>query len=182
LGGYLKQPPETIEFVYGPKGKPTLLPSANPEEIQFNMAHSDGLAAIVVTRRFRIGVDIELVRPIPEVEDLVEQFFSQNEAAAFRGLPEIERSVAFFNLWTRKEAWLKATEEGITQLLNAVEVSFIPRERARFLRLPAGYCTPDAWSLFDVSPRAGVIAAVAVNSSECKVQTRWLTEFPEVNP
>jgi 4'-phosphopantetheinyl transferase len=180
LGGYLEQPPETIDFVYGPKGKPALLPAANPEGIQFNMAHSDGLAAIVVTRAFRIGVDVELVRPIPDADDLVERFFSKSEAAVFGTLPVAERSVAFLNLWTRKEAWLKATGEGIAQLLNTVEVSFLPGKPVRFLSLPAGYAKPDAWSLFDASPKTGVIAAIAVDTPESNVRTRWADALPEV--
>src|SRR5438876_41211 len=81
-------------------------------------------------------VHVEFVRELPDFDALVGRFFSPREAASFQSLPRLQKAEAFFNLWTRKEAWLKATGEGITRWLNRVEVTFLPGEKAQLLALP----------------------------------------------
>lgn len=181
LGSYVGQPPCALEFCQGPNGKPALLLGSNPGGIQFNMAHSGALAAIAITRDVAIGVDIELVHPIEEIPELVSQFFSQRESALFQVLPEAKRLEAFFNLWTRKEAWLKATGEGIGHLLNQVEVTFEPGRPARLLNLPLGYTGRGNWTLHHLVPLHSFVAAMAIHSSECDIQTRWVSELPKVS-
>jgi len=90
---------------------------------------------------------VERIRPIPDVEQLVARFFLPRNAA-FRALPEGQRPVAFFNLWTRKEAWLKAIGEGIASSLRLVEVSFLPGEPARLIKSKAAMrkLLAGAWS------------------------------------
>lgn len=173
LAGYLSQSADAVEFVRSPKGKPGLSRSTNPRHIQFNLAHSANLAAIAVTQNCDVGVDIEQVCPIRDAKDLVSRFFSERESAAFQILPEDQRDAAFFNLWTRKEAWLKATGEGIAHLLNQVEVSFIPGEPAKLLKLPPGYDTGSPWSLKVIHPRPGVAVAVVANCVPLELRTCW---------
>jgi 4'-phosphopantetheinyl transferase len=99
LSQYLDCMPGQLKFAYGPNGKPALLETGH--EIQFNLAHSENLALLAVVRNVDVGVDIELVRPIHNVEQLVERFFSPSENALFQNLAEPERPAAFFKLWTR---------------------------------------------------------------------------------
>jgi 4'-phosphopantetheinyl transferase len=179
LAAYLARSAEAVEFVLSPSGKPGLSPPGNPTGLRFNLAHSENFAAIAVSKSCDVGVDIEQVRPIPDARDLVSRFFSQSESVAFHSLPEDQRSAAFFNLWTRKEAWLKATGEGIAHLLNQVEVSFLPDHPVELLKLPEGYDGDSPWSLQAIHPRPGVVVAVAAKCAPLQLRTRWADSFSE---
>jgi 4'-phosphopantetheinyl transferase len=161
LASYLGMKPGALKFAYGPNGKPALTGSAVQQSLHFNLAHSEDLFLVAVTRSGMVGVDVERVRMIPDLEELVARFFSPNEHAKFRNLTAGQKPAAFFNLWTRKEAWLKATGDGITHLLSQVEVSFLPTEQARLVRLPATYTKSSFWSLQELAPRPGFTAALA---------------------
>jgi 4'-phosphopantetheinyl transferase len=169
LGRYLQADPRGLEFAYGPQGKPSLAGSFAGSGWHFNLAHSQDLALLAITRAGPVGVDVEQVRLPDDVDELVSRFFSPGESAAFRELAGRQKAAAFFNLWTRKEAWLKATGEGIGALLNRVEVSFLPGEPARLLSLPFGPGgTP--WALQDLAPAPGFTAALAVATRNALVQ------------
>lgn len=163
LARCLQLPPAQIEFVLGRHGKPALAQGA--QDWQFNLAHCESMGLIAVSRAGAVGVDLEQIQPVPDAEALVARFFSPRENEAFQRVPPTERGLAFFNLWTRKEAWLKATGEGITHLLNQVEVGFLPGEPARLLKLPTGYST-GIWTLRELAPAPGYAAALAVACTE----------------
>ncbi len=162
LAAYLDVTPSELQFSYGPFGKPDLNGKSATGGLHFNLAHCEDLAVFALTRSGPIGVDVERVRPLEDAEDLVNRFFSPAESAAFHALAAEVKPAAFFNLWTRKEAWLKATGEGIAQSLNKVEVSFIPGEPARLLRLPAELGKVNSWSIVELTPAADYTAALAL--------------------
>lgn len=165
LGRYLERDPATLEFESGPHGKPALAGAAAASGLQFNLAHSDNLALLAVTRSGPVGVDLERIRPLPDIPRLVARFFSPRENAAFQALRAQEQTAAFFNLWTRKEAWLKATGEGIGQLLAQVEVSFVPGEPVRLLSLPDGVRAVAGWRLEHLEPAPGFVGALVADAS-----------------
>ncbi|MBW4443242.1 MAG: 4'-phosphopantetheinyl transferase superfamily protein [Plectolyngbya sp. WJT66-NPBG17] len=107
LARYLHTDPECLEFHYGSYGKPFLKESA----IQFNLAHSQHLALYAVTRDRAIGIDIEQVRVVEQLEGLVQRFFLPSEARTIQAQPDL-----FFQYWTCKEAFLKATGTGLSKL------------------------------------------------------------------
>ncbi|MGO8698131.1 MAG: 4'-phosphopantetheinyl transferase family protein [Limisphaerales bacterium] len=119
---------------------------------------------LAITRADAIGIDVERIRPLIEADHLVARFFSARENAVFHDLPPAQKPVAFFNLWTRKEAWLKATGQGIGDLLHAVEVSFLPGEPARFLSLPEDAQATASWILHELEPPSGFVAALAISA------------------
>jgi 4'-phosphopantetheinyl transferase len=162
LGRCLGADPAALEFSYGPHGKPALAGVWSGSGWHFNLAHSADLALLAVTRSGPVGVDVERLRPLADAGQLVSRFFSPREDAAFRPLPEDRKAAAFFRLWTRKEAWLKATGEGIAHSLDRVEVSFLPGEPARFLSLPEGPAALSRWRLHDLDCAPGFVAALAV--------------------
>jgi len=161
LATYLECAPDKLNFSYGPNGKPALADELSQSGLFFNLAHSDDLALIAVTRLGPIGVDVERIRPMPDSDELVERFFSVRESALFQKLPDEQKNLAFFNLWTRKEAWLKATGEGIGDLLNQVEVTFLPGEPAQFLSLPQNSGLTNDWTLRRLEPASSFVGAVA---------------------
>ncbi len=162
LGRCLGADPAALEFSYGPQGKPALAGVWSRSGWHFNLAHSADIALLALTRSGPLGVDVERIRPLPDVGRLVSRFFSPGENAAFQALAQDQKPDAFFRLWTRKEAWLKATGEGIAQSLGRVEVSFLPGEPARLLRLPEGPAAVSRWRLHDLDSAPGFVAALAV--------------------
>jgi 4'-phosphopantetheinyl transferase len=176
LAHYLKIDPSALRFGYSTNGKPELESEFASAGIHFNLAHSEDLALIAITKIGPVGVDVECVRPVNNVDELVARFFSPREDALFQKVPEPEKPAAFFNLWTRKEALLKATGEGITRSLSLVEVSFLPGEPARLLAVSGDLAKAAAWGLRELSPAAGFAGAVAIHAQDFNVQcNRWGT-------
>ena len=108
LARYVGQDPAAIHFVYGPKGKPAL---GGP--IEFNTTHSGDMAAFAFADGCPVGIDLEQIRAVPRMEDIAARFFEPEEHAAIMALPPAQREAAFFRCWTRKEACVKATGEGL---------------------------------------------------------------------
>jgi 4'-phosphopantetheinyl transferase len=158
LGQYLDREPGSIRFVYGAHGKPSL--EGADADVQFNLSHTRGLALVAIAHRRPIGVDVEQVRPFEEVAQLPRRIFSTRELSEFERLPAVDRQVAFFNAWTRKEALVKATGLGFTMNVQQVEVTFSPGMVAELLAWPPGPTTN--WTLRSVVVPAGYAAALAV--------------------
>jgi 4'-phosphopantetheinyl transferase len=143
LGTYLGRKPEEITFDYGPQGKPYL---KGPEgqavggSVYFNVSHSSGFAIYALGVGGEVGVDLEFVRLIPEMEVLVDQYFSVAERSAFGSISADSRVKAFFNCWTRKEAYVKACGGGLLIPLDQFEVSFVPGSPISLIRVqgPSG--------------------------------------------
>jgi 4'-phosphopantetheinyl transferase len=174
LSGYANRDPADLVFNYAKHGKPELVFHARPLPLQFNLAHSVDLALIAVTTLGPIGVDVEEVRPVKDAGDLVARFFSARENGLFQNVAEDRKPAAFFNLWTRKEALLKATGEGITGGLNRVEVSFLPGDRAEFLAVDGDAAKARTWTLEALKPAGGFTGAVAVQSVNAPISCwRW---------
>jgi 4'-phosphopantetheinyl transferase len=166
LARYCDVPPERLRFNYGANGKPELTPGQGARRaagaLHFNLAHSEGVGVLAVTQSGPVGVDVEQVRTLLEFKELVGRFFSLREAAEFSTLPWEHQPAAFFSLWTRKEALLKAMGEGIARSLNQVEVSFLPGEPARVLSLPAGRWAGCEWSLVELAISPSYAGALAL--------------------
>ena len=119
LGAYAGADPRALRFAAGENGKPCLVPasatgaaSAAPD-LFFNVTHSEGLAAIAVTRGGEIGVDIESEREIPEWETIAATYFTPPEQARLQACTAESRRAEFFRAWTRQEALLKAAGVGL---------------------------------------------------------------------
>lgn len=171
LGEYLHRDPVHLEFDYSPRGKPSLKGAG---ELHFNLAHSDELALIAVTCGVPVGVDVERIRPMPDAEGIAERFFSARELTALRGVPVELRDAAFFRLWSRKEAWLKATGDGIAESLSKIEVAFLPDEPARVLAIAGDAAAGEAWSLASLEPAAGFTGALAIPRREIQLRCHSL--------
>ena len=164
LAPYAGLAPETLNFVQSPRGKPSLTGLAGKTAPHFNLTHSDELALVAVTAVCPVGIDVELIRPINDASGIADRFFSPRESRSLAAWPPAQKSAAFFNLWTRKEAWLKATGQGISESLDKVEVSFLPDEPVRLISLPEAAGAAREWSLFDLRPASGFVGAAAICS------------------
>ncbi len=151
LGNYLGIEPYQIQFCYGKNGKPALSDTFGNGEVRFNLSHSEGLALYAFTRSRKIGVDIEYIRDVPEMEQIADRYFSENEKAVFHTLPESKKKEAFFNCWTRKEAFIKATGEGLSASLDRFDVSLAPGEPARLLGVEGDSIDESQWSICNLN-------------------------------
>jgi len=131
-------------------------------KLYFNLAHAAGLALYAVINDREIGVDLERVHPVTEMDQIAERFFSAQESAALRALPPDQRQEAFFNCWTRKEAYLKASGEGLAQPLDQFSVSLRPGEPAKLVSIAGDFQEASRWFIQAFSPADGYVAAVAV--------------------
>jgi 4'-phosphopantetheinyl transferase len=160
LGRYLGVPPSVLRFHYSAHGKPTL---ADLEDgLRFNISHSHEMGLFAVTRGREVGVDLEYLRMDIACEEIAEHFFSARERASLRALPVEVKHQAFFNCWTRKEAYIKAHGEGLSLPLDQFDVSLAPAEPAALLATRSDPQEASRWSLQAFTPRSGYAAAVAV--------------------
>ena len=178
LGRYLKEDPADIEFEYEPRGKPKLAQQFATSDLQFNLAHCEDVAVLALARERCVGIDVERERDLDDVEQLVKTICSPRQVAEFMALRRDEQTGAFYRLWTRKEAWLKATGNGIATSLEDVEPSFLPGEAACYHSLPEGFlASGNKWSLFDFAPKHGFIAALALDQEvERLALSKWVEQ------
>ena len=130
LGSYLRCSPSSIQFKTGPRGKPELA-DGSQDPIHFNQSTSSGLGLFAFTRAGPVGIDLEHIRPLPELAQILQRHFSAHEREGIARLPEPDRLAAFFAAWTLKEAFLKATGDGIADHLTEVEMAFDQSEGRR---------------------------------------------------
>ncbi len=169
LSRYLHVPPGQLQFRYSPHGKPSLILSGK-HTFNFNLSHSERLGLYAVSCAQSIGIDLERVRPVSDMEQLVERFFSVQERAVFRTLPANQKLEAFFACWTRKEAYLKARGEGLTLPLDQFDVSLTPGEPAILLSDRKNPQATSQWSLQDLHPGSEYVAALAVKGDHWQLK------------
>jgi len=178
---YLPVGPGEVRFSYGPHDKPLLDHRYHEPSLSFNVTHRREIALYAVTSRSAVGVDIEYVEPLPDLEGVASTFFSTRELSLLHLLPESERLVAFFTCWTRKEAYLKALGEGLTRPANQVEV-YLDYSSTTELHESDGRMGENRfWRIETVVPAPGYLGAVAVEGGGWEIKwLDWQSEQPDV--
>ena len=156
LAHYLAVPANKIEFLYGDKGKPYL---ADESRLQFNVSHAGDLFVCAVSTGFPLGVDVEEIRPMEDMPSISSHFFAPAEQANLANLAESQRTHSFYECWTRKEAVIKATGEGVSRPLDSFEVAFGPGVEAQLIRIDDEM--HPAWQMQSFQPRPGYVGALA---------------------
>ena len=142
LARYLCEDPENLVFRVGNHGKPFVF---HPfMDIRFNVSHSRDLAIIAVSRGREVGVDVEWIQHDMTFEPIAEHYFEPHENWDLRTAPKSERVSRFFDLWTQKEARLKA--EGVGLVASPARES--------------------SWSVRRLSPAAGYAGAIACEGED----------------
>jgi 4'-phosphopantetheinyl transferase len=161
LASYLNLHPGRLNFSYSKKEKPSLEP-AQGSDITFNVSHSGGIALMAFTRGREIGVDIEQVRPDADLEAIARRFFSTNEQNQLAALPANEKTEAFFRCWTRKEAYIKATGDGLSLPLSQFDVALVAAETSALKATRPDASEGGLWLLREVPAGPDYIAALCV--------------------
>jgi 4'-phosphopantetheinyl transferase len=170
LGRYLGIDPFRVRFRYGPCGKPYLAEEPSHRSLCFNLAHSHELALCAVTSGREIGVDLEHIRPMPDIEQIAARFCSAAENAALRAAPQDQKLAAFFTCWTRKEACLKALGDGLNRPLDRFDVAVTLGESTRLLRVEGHPQEIARWSLRTLTPARGYVATVVVEGHDWEMK------------
>jgi 4'-phosphopantetheinyl transferase len=172
LGGYLRISPRDVRFRYQARGKPEL---AGPAiDLRFNLAHTDGLVLLGISLGREIGVDVEVLDESRECEGLAARYFSSAETAEFFAVPSHDRTRAFFNGWTRKEAYIKARGEGLHLALDSFTVRLAPGASAQLLESQSDAREVARWAMFDLDVGAKHAAAAVVERPVADLRlNRW---------
>ena len=156
LGQYAGCAPGELAFCYGEYGKPMLASPWDETELRFNVSHSAGIALIGVSLGRKIGVDVEHYgRAVRRMKRIAKRFFFSREYERLCALPQAEQQRAFFSLWTRKEAHLKAVGTGLARAAKHVALGH--------------------WTLRHLDPGRGYIGAVAIAGKDMDMRC-WMCE------
>jgi 4'-phosphopantetheinyl transferase len=172
LGRYMSLHPAEIRFRYEKNGKPEIADARKSNGLRFNVSHSAGMAVIAVASGRAVGVDIEKFDREVDCLEVAQRFFSKRECEALLTVPSSDRQRAFFACWTRKEAFLKATGEGISYSLAEFSVSVAPDDPARLEEVETDPYAVSRWSLKNLHPTAGYLGTLAFEGTSCWVE-RW---------
>jgi 4'-phosphopantetheinyl transferase len=173
LGRYLKIEAREVRFRTAKNGKPEL---AADSDLRFNLSHTQGATVLAITRKRRVGVDIERMRKDTNAMELAERFFSRPEVHWLRSQPASEAIASFFSCWTAKEAYIKAQGEGLSMPLSSFGVLPVPADARSKLQLEV-YNDPQGskrWSMWQLDIGPDLRAALAVEGESCRVRIgKW---------
>jgi 4'-phosphopantetheinyl transferase len=169
LAAYLATEPGTLNFSFSKNDKPSLGPAHAGSNIAFNISHSGGVALLAFTRGREIGVDVEQARSNFDVEAIARRFFSPAEQKQLADVPAEKRPDAFFRCWTRKEAYIKATGNGLSLPLSQFDVALEPGASNALLATRPDISEAGRWQLREVPGGPGYIAALCVRGQDWKL-------------
>lgn len=157
LSAYLGVDADAVGFVEGSHGRPALA-GEHDQSVGFNWSHSGSCAAIAIGRHIAPGIDIEQTRDRPRALDIAHRFFRTDEAIALAALPAHAIGAAFLELWTAKEAVLKAMGRGLSFGLDRLSIA---SEDGRLSLRQLDDDEVSAWQLHPLSLDSSLTAALA---------------------
>jgi len=170
LGAYLSANSGELVFRYTAREKPFLSAGFSGDRIEFNVSHSGGVALMAFAQGRALGVDVEQVREQADHEAIARRFFSENEQHQLAAVGAPERHLAFFRCWTRKEAYIKATGDGLSLPLQDFDVSVDAASGNALLSTRPDPKEALRWSLRDLAAGDGYVAALCVEGQGWKLR------------
>lgn len=170
LSCYEATSPDQVVFSYSKTGKPAIANVYLAGELCFNVSHSHDMALYAIALNRQVGIDLEYIRSIDAIA-LAQRFFSPSEAAVMRSLIEAEQHRAFFRGWTQKEAYLKATGDGLGKL-ESIEVALI-EQPMRLVSVDGNVQIAAQWFVEEIAVNSGCMtdytAALVVQGTQPKI-------------
>jgi 4'-phosphopantetheinyl transferase len=185
LSRYADCPPEAWSFVAGDREKPRLSDVSRAiAPLSFNLSHTRGLVACAVAAAGEVGIDVESADRPAEPGDLAARFFSPDEVEHLQACALAEQRVRFTELWTLKEAFLKALGVGLAMPLGAMFFDLRDSGSIRFT--PPPDVAPARWhfAVFAATERHFMSVAVRRDPapSPLSVTARWADGSDTVLP
>ena len=156
--------PSILSFNTNSYGKPELITSQDMN-IQFNLSHTKGLVAVAVACQTKIGVDVELVDSKIDTYSLACSYFSEQEVALLKALPDDQKRDGFFHLWTLKEAFVKADGRGLSMRLDDFYVIDLKEKNDLFNKFGAKL---ENWKSYTFQPTEAHYLSVVTESRKSK--------------
>jgi 4'-phosphopantetheinyl transferase len=160
LGKYLQVSPSNVTLTYSDRGKPQL-PHNSP--LQFNLSHSQEYGLFGFTLNYLIGVDLEYQRVMPDALNIAQRFFSVREFKMLEEMPQEQQARLFFQLWTAKEAYLKAIGTGLSGSLASIEICVDENHFPYLSPRQENEIETKHWSLYSCTPEINYLGAIAIN-------------------
>jgi len=173
LRRYLHCEPGHLQFSVNQYGKPELI----HHKLEFNISHSGDFALVVVAQEHKVGVDVERIRSDMELENIASRYFSQREVLELMALPPEQKVSAFFNCWTRKEAYIKAQGFGLSLPLESFDVSLTPNDSAILRATRPNPEEAVRWTLLSLDVDPCYASAVAVEGAALSQSKGHKLEF-----
>ena len=132
LANYLNIDADEIVYLKGEQGKPYLSPSPNcdTKSLQFNLSHTQDIAVLAVTKNSEVGIDIEHNDRKTDWKGICKRFFTVPEQDTLFSLAKEQQEIAFFDLWTRKEAYMKVLGTGLSLSPTEFTLTVFPEKPA----------------------------------------------------
>ncbi len=177
LSRYTGIEPGRILFKYNLAGKPFLANEEAVPEIYFNLSHAGQLVLYAFSWGRQVGIDVEMHSANGGDGSGSRSIFSPGEYDRFRKISEKDKLRAFYNCWTRKEAFIKAIGEGVSFPLQDFEVSFEPDMPAQLLTVHGSYEQANLWTMHDLKAQDGYAAALVVEGKDHSISHKQWTDF-----
>lgn len=143
--------PEEWQFNINEHGKPYICNSSLAIPLKFNISHTEKMIVLAIVLDQEIGVDVEYFPRMNDVLEIAKGFFSTLEVEQLFALPPEQQKARFFDLWTLKEAYVKARGTGLSVQFNSFSFSFSNEGIAMiFHQEPEQQHEP--WKFWQISP------------------------------
>lgn len=173
LAHYLEIDPTNIQINYGKYGKPFLGSNRIMSDIQFNLSHSENMVVIAVSLGRNVGVDIEKIRNLSDLDKLIATICSQREKDHFKQLTDVEKILSLFRCWTRKEAYLKAISTGMNKPMDQLTVSLESGDRGQVFTIYDDLKGYSQYMLKSIPSITGYEAALCAKKLPCTIHYSW---------
>ncbi len=167
LGMYLGSDFYDQEFYISRYGKPALQDSCKDNSIHFNISNSENICVCAFGQYSEIGIDIEKIHDLPDMDRIIARFFSEEEKRRFCSLPLADRTQTFFKYWARKEALLKAMGIGLYYPFDKVDVSDEGKDTFQAFIHTNALHPEMGWRLMDIDIFKGFASASASAIKAC---------------
>jgi len=158
LAKYLDIKPQEIDIQIAEHGKPFV----ENEELFFNLSHTANRLVIAVSNNSEIGIDLEQYKYRKNLQGLVKKCFSEEEKYFWESLSVQQQAMLFYQLWVRKEAFVKAIGRGIAVGLDQCVIN--PKQQTEFLSIPSEYGVAGDWKIVDVQLNKEDVCALVVKN------------------
>jgi 4'-phosphopantetheinyl transferase len=163
IGVYLNIAPHKVSFNFSKRYKPALSDNANLK-LCFNLSHSGNFIVYAFSMDCELGIDIETIRKMKDADGIIERFCSEREKVDYFSVPKKDRTKAFFNCWTRKEAYTKARGDGLYFPLDHFSVSLKPGDSPRLIEVADESGEKDRWDIHEIPVHDEYLGALAIEN------------------
>ena len=156
---------QAVDLVFAPgsNGKPELDGELGGA-VHFNCSHSSRLALYALAQGRRVGIDVERVRPVAHLAEIGRRHFTAREWSVIDAGGPARRMELFFRAWTLKEAYLKATGEGLSRAPESVELSFARDGVPQLCAVDGDAGVAAHWASQTLAPAPGYVGGIVIEA------------------